>query len=554
MPDQPALALPRPRGVEWLILVAFVCLAWDQGWVCEDAYITFRYSWMVAHGEGVVFNARMAPVEGYSDFLWVLVGALFELTRLPAWVGIHAVTVPAGIAALMLFRHVATNLFGVSLDAARMAMLGLATFPAFTTWATSGLEVMPQTLMYFAAAVGLAFAEDRRSLVWTILAGLGLSLIRTEGVLWSPVLMAVGAMVRWREGRPVLRPLLSYGAVVFGAWLVYFAWRANYYDALVPNTVTAKSGMSEGTVLRGLRYLVFFVLLEIPLILVPAAWWAGRRHGARMVWVALLCLGVPAWAALVGGDYMSHFRFLVPALPFLLLSAAVGYEALLPARPVGVAVLGAACTVAAWLPAQSLSVVPERVAVPFCIAIENPTEGDVHVHRGSCRRGGGRGRNLRLEAYALGEFTKAGDKVVTGAVGNLGYFNPRVQLLDLCGLVTREVAERDVDVEGDKRPGHDRCTGPGFFYGHHPDVLVFTTIQNPKAPARAVAKTVESWSEKHAKKEYYPDVMRFEHPRYPGEVVYAVGLRRGKSAEMVEEGRRAYKEKLAKLEAETSDG
>jgi hypothetical protein len=559
MSDEPqparALALPRPRGLEWAVLLVYLAFALRERWVCEDAYITFRYSWMVAHGEGVVFNHGMAPVEGYSDFLWVLAGALFELVDFPAWVGIHVLSIPAGLVLLLLFRHVASVHLGVSEGAARLAMLGLAVFPAISTWATSGLEVMPQALAYFAAACGLAFADDRRDLRLTALAGLSLALLRTEGILWSPVLMALGAIVRWQDGRPILKPLLRYAAVVFGVWAIYYAWRVSYYHTWVPNTVTAKAGMSAGTLGRGAYYLIFFALLEIPVLLAPLAWWSarGRVSASRLLWLALLCVGVPAWAMLVGGDYMWQFRFLVPAVPFLLLSAAVGYESLLRARgPALAGAVGAVLTVAAWLPAEDLSVVPEPAIVPFCISVENPEEGDVHVHKGACRRGGGRGRNLRLEAFALGEFTKGGDKVVTGAVGNLGYFNPRVRLLDLCGLVTREVAEREVEVDGDKRPGHDRCTGPGVFYDDNPDVLVFTTFQNPKNPARAVGRTVESWADKHAKKSYFPDFMKFEHPKYPGEIVYAVGLRRAKTEDEMSKGRAAYKAKLAELEAEVS--
>ena len=552
-PGPPALAIPRPRGVEWLILLGYLALVARRHWICEDALITFRYSWMLAHGHGVVFNADMPPVDGYSDFLWVLIGAVFEAVNVPAWLAIDVVTVPAGLALLLLFRHVATAHLGASLDVARLGMAALATFPAVLMWSTSGLEVMPQTLCYFAAAVGLAFADDRRSLRWTALAGIGLALLRTEGALWSPVLMALGAMVRAAEGRPIHQPLLRYGLAVLAAWAAWYAWRVGYYHTWVPNTVTAKSGLSAGTLERGLRYVVYFVLLELPVLLAPLAWWAGLRAlpAARVAWLALLCLGVPAWAALVGGDYMYQFRFLVPVVPFLAASAAVGWEALKAARgPVTVAITGAVVVVASWLSDPSILLVPQRVALPFCIAMgELKSYDDVRVLRGACaREGSGHGRNLRLEAYALGEFAEKGDRVVTGAVGNLGYFNPNIRLLDLCGLVTREVAIREYEVEGDRRPGHDRCTGPGFFYAQHPEVLVFTTFHNPKDPARVIARTVEQWAEKHAKKDYYPDFIRFEHPRYPGEVVYALGLRAGRG-DAIEAGRRRFQEKLARLQA-----
>lgn len=42
----------------------------------EDAFISFRYSRNLVEGHGLVFNIGEKPVEGYTNFLWVLIGAL----------------------------------------------------------------------------------------------------------------------------------------------------------------------------------------------------------------------------------------------------------------------------------------------------------------------------------------------------------------------------------------------------------------------------------------------------------------------------------------------
>ena len=50
----------------------------------DDAYISFRYARNFAQGHGLVFNVGAPPVEGYTNFLWVVVlGGLARLGARP---------------------------------------------------------------------------------------------------------------------------------------------------------------------------------------------------------------------------------------------------------------------------------------------------------------------------------------------------------------------------------------------------------------------------------------------------------------------------------------
>src|SRR5262245_32207537 len=51
--------------------VAGVLLAARRAWLCDDAFITFRYARNWASGAGLVYNAGEF-VEGYSHPLWLL--------------------------------------------------------------------------------------------------------------------------------------------------------------------------------------------------------------------------------------------------------------------------------------------------------------------------------------------------------------------------------------------------------------------------------------------------------------------------------------------------
>ena len=73
---------PDRRGLEALVILVIVvvfvahALFVASGAVVDDAYIAFRYSRNLAAGEGLRFQPG-PPVEGYTCFSWVVLGALF---------------------------------------------------------------------------------------------------------------------------------------------------------------------------------------------------------------------------------------------------------------------------------------------------------------------------------------------------------------------------------------------------------------------------------------------------------------------------------------------
>ena len=112
---------------------------------------------------------------------------------------------------------------------------------------------------------------------------------------------------------------------------------------MLPNTYWAKVGIpSISLVEAGIRYVIHFALAyQLPLwgTVVLAALLLGDSAGRR-VRVRLLGLGCAVTAtwlaamASVGGDHFGMFRFCVPLLPLLALTAGVAVTAILPAQPV----------------------------------------------------------------------------------------------------------------------------------------------------------------------------------------------------------------------------
>jgi len=76
----------RPGRNAWILLgvtlVLLLAHSWLYRFLTDDAFISFRYSVNLAHGQGLVFNPGMERVEGYSNFLWVLMLAALDVVGL----------------------------------------------------------------------------------------------------------------------------------------------------------------------------------------------------------------------------------------------------------------------------------------------------------------------------------------------------------------------------------------------------------------------------------------------------------------------------------------
>src|SRR5262245_37420185 len=114
--DEPAddATRRRRRWLDLAVVALFVALTWRHATVAEDAFITFRYARNLAEGAGFVFNRGMPPVEGYSDFLWVLAVTPFEALHLPTRYLVHLLTVPCAVAVLWVARGTMRRSLGVA--------------------------------------------------------------------------------------------------------------------------------------------------------------------------------------------------------------------------------------------------------------------------------------------------------------------------------------------------------------------------------------------------------------------------------------------------------
>jgi hypothetical protein len=319
------------RGKRWLwlggALAIFVFHALlFRDFVVDDAYISFRFVQQWVGGNGLVFNVG-ERVEGYSNFLWVVLLAALHRVGLPLLTAARALGVASSVGTLVLVHRLSAR--RASFDVASVL---LASTPAFAAWSVGGLETPLYAFLALAASASFAAEEERGrgSLSGALFALLALT--RPEGLLFALVALLFRAARLRREGaRPERRDLLRLAgfALVFGP---FFLWRLGYYGHPLPNTVYAKhTALHAKILLGGLLYHLrscdaaggfFFLALPVAAALVE------RDRAPRTLHFAACVAAYLGVATLEGKDWMPLQRVFVHVLPLVMVLVNDGVAAL----------------------------------------------------------------------------------------------------------------------------------------------------------------------------------------------------------------------------------
>ena len=315
----------------WLVLLGYLTqVAW---FLCDDAFISFRYVRNLVEGHGLVFN-RSEYVEGYSNFLWVL-----ELAALWRTFGLRpehtapwlSVACTGGTLAAMLWW--VARLPGLPHRGlvGWMASGLVCSSAAFAVWTSGGgLETRQFTFFVVLAVVGLTlYPERRRALLGVSLSLAAAALTRPEGPLFAACCFGWWAVQR-RVATGQWRPDWRAAAALAGPFVVlvagHYLFHYGYYGEWLPNTYYAKHVRPWYE--AGGRYLAAAALETGLYLLLPLAGlalgkgWEARRSLAYAL--PLLCIGLHmAYLARIGGDHF-EYRPLDVYWPLLAVPAAVG--------------------------------------------------------------------------------------------------------------------------------------------------------------------------------------------------------------------------------------
>lgn len=311
---------PRVRLASRLLLVGVLMWLYlagvgEQWLLVDDAWISFRYADHLVQGHGLVWNPG-ERVEGYTNFLWVMVMAgLIGAGGDPEWWSC-ALGIGAGLGVLALTVELGRQARGEDSPFIWLAPGLLVVHRSFLAWSTGGLETMATAALVlggFVAHLREREGEGASVPVSGLLLGLA-TLCRPDAGLFALVVLAVSTFDGWRRlgPGPALRTSLGWGLAYAALPGLHLLWRLTYYGTLLPNTFHAKV---NGTWFeQGGRYLGLFVgdfalWWVLPFAVLGVALAREYRH----VLLATAVIAHSLYLAALGGDVF-EFRLLVVIL------------------------------------------------------------------------------------------------------------------------------------------------------------------------------------------------------------------------------------------------
>lgn len=435
-----------------LVFVAFALRY--RGYLLDDAYISLRYSRNLVEGHGLVFNPG-ERVEGYTCFLWVLLGAAFLRVTSGAMAALQTVSLLSALGLLAVVWRLERQAGGE--PSVVPSVVWLLLLEGFGYWATTGMEAMFFSAL-LALGVTLALSEggDGR-FRGSVAVFLALALVRPEGA-YAFVLAAAGGgwVARLRRGVWPWREKVRDAALFLIAYGAYSFWRVHYYGDLLPNTFYAKvTGGAEqwrnGFLNLGqwtLHHPLFAFALAAPAAVLLRHGRSRLRERPELFGIGLVAVGWVVYVVSVGGDFMPFWRFFLPIAPL----CAVLLSGLL-----------------AWVgeidtDVRRGSFVLALLAVHLAanLASEEPYRAFV-AHRTT-------GVGLAVGRHLAGRFGPD-ERIAVNTAGALPYASGQ-PTIDMLGLVDREIARHPVYVVSLGWAGHRRGWGE-YVLSRRPRVVVW---------------------------------------------------------------------------------
>ena len=313
----------------------------------DDAMISMRYARNLASGAGLVWNAGDPPVEGFTNFLWVGLMAVFHLLPLSPSAIALAVMVCSGAsltANLFMVWKIAREVSPETWPGPALAILLTGLYFPLVFWSLRGLELGFLFFLLNASTLCVLRLQRDSSVANVVLLGLCLSLAlltRPDTAVQASVLLGASLLFLRRDGRYVAGIMLVVGVAAVGAGIAVF--RYCYFGDIAPNTYYLKVTGVGVTERLGAAW-TMFVEKSVPKTLVLLVVTGGvafvpdaRLRKAVALFLALF-LAQAAYNMYVGGDFAEGLvggegRFLAQAFGPLIIAYSLVAPHLFGIRP-----------------------------------------------------------------------------------------------------------------------------------------------------------------------------------------------------------------------------
>jgi arabinofuranosyltransferase len=286
----------------------------------DDLYISFRYAEHLANGNGLTWNIGQAPVEGYTNFLLVLILAVIHLAGVDPLISIQVFSVVLAAVSAVLLARLALSLFddkdsGAARTAAILTSIAYCFNPFVWQNALSGLETTLFAFLILWSIVLLQRAHESGSsyLGGFFVATLSM-LARPDGILFGVLATLVFFWLSSRRSKVAIASLLGF---VIPA-ILYELWRIAYFGSPLPNTFYVKVSNAIN-VFAGRSYVSTFYKTEILLvILVIVGVWRLKKNPVFVISI-LWIIGLSIFYLVPTPIQGFYFRFLFSVMVLLTL-------------------------------------------------------------------------------------------------------------------------------------------------------------------------------------------------------------------------------------------
>ncbi len=457
-------------------------------YIPDDTFIGLRYARHLLAGKGLVFNEGVR-LEGYTNFLWLMIIAVAGRLGLPLVMSARVLGFLFTMATLYLAGYAAWKIYPHEREtwnhalAAALPPLVLAASAPFLTWSLSGTEIPLFTFLLLAGFVLLRDGK-RAEAVFGVLGLLGL--VRPEGIIFY-ALAGVVLLLRRGNRRMVLLRGTGILLLLYGP---YLAWKIHYFGAVLPNTFYAKTGPFDIMIQNGSQYIAGFALRYGYLLVIGLFLNSVALKNRELVLIPTAFVAVH-WIALLflGGDWMPHYRLLVPTMPIMLLVVSSGLGEMEPAPAGAAGPLSSARTAGRGPTAGAAG------RDPTAATTEGAPTGDSEKWRnpgpvavlllvflamvpGGIGYGTFLAERVSVQAFArLGRYFQRtlppGTSIGCGSTGAIGYYSD-MRIVDILGLTEAHIA-RDGEIVA-RQPGHMKTDG-GYVLDQEPDLLLLGNVQ-----------------------------------------------------------------------------
>lgn len=447
----------------------------------EDAAMLMRYAQHLAQGHGIVWNIGEPPVDGATDFLFMVASA--ALIKLGFTVGqaVRGIAFVSHLLTVLLIYRTNRRIHDGNIPFSFLSGLYLAVGTGFSyviayfgtpffalaaasTWTLALLLMKRQDSPFW---LSLAFA----------LSGLVTGLIRPEGVILAALILL--AVVVMRGLKNSFSIIAIFGAVFLILGGAYFLWRWDYFGYPLPNPFYKKG--EEGWKWDTFRTSLLNTLrLSLP---VAFAFILGFRakETARTAFVYLIpILGFSAAFGLISDEMNYGARFQYATMPIALMSW-------IPlVRGGGRVVSGDRSDTYRDQIFDSLSQASVRERSAYLAALIGLAAGLVYyswfqncflaLHQQRCDTPYERDGRLEM-ARMLAEFRGKGYVIATTEAGLLPYYSGW-DAIDTWGLNDQWIA-------------HNGAITAEYLDQHKPHIIMFHDYYSPLVPPRLTEANLE---------------------------------------------------------------